>query len=262
MNLGRQFRILKKTKKLKKSNSPSGRNQQPEQSMTFLSHLEELRQRIFWMVITLVLATIGAYLFAEELILFFSRPIEELVFIKPFEAFLVKIKVSLFAGCLMAIPVIFYQLWSFVAKGVTRKEKKIILVYLPLSILLFFSGALFANTLIVPVGMQFFLSQSMATLIPMISISAYFSFLFLMLLVFGLMFELPLVVFFLSQFGLLTPDALKRQRRVIIVLLFIIAAFLTPPDIISQVLLAVPLWLLLEISIFIAGVVYRKKQSR
>lgn len=262
MNSRRQFRILKQTKKLKKSNPRSGRNRQPEQSMTFLSHLEELRQRIFWMVITLVLATMGAYLFAEELILFFSRPIEKLVFIKPFEAFLAKIKVSLFAGCLAAIPVIFYQLWSFAAKGLTRKEKKNILVYLPLSVLLFFSGVLFAHTLIVPLSIQFFLSQSMATLTPMISVSAYFSFLFWMLLVFGLMFELPLVVFFLSQFGMLTPEALKRQRRVVIVLLFMIAAFLTPPDIISQILLAVPLWLLLEISIFIAGLVYRKKPSQ
>jgi sec-independent protein translocase protein TatC len=227
--------------------------------MTFLAHLEELRRRILWMVISVIVLTIGAYIYAEELIRFFSRPIEELVFIKPFEAFLVKIKVALFAGGLLSIPIILYQVWSFAANGLTRKEKKIILVYFPLSILLFFAGALFANQLIVPIGMQFFLSQSMAGLTAMISISAYFSFLFWMLLVFGIMFELPLVVFFLAQFGLLHPDVLKKQRRLVIVLLFVVAAFLTPPDLVSQILLAVPLWLLLEISIFIAGFVYPRK---
>ncbi|MBN1594428.1 twin-arginine translocase subunit TatC [candidate division FCPU426 bacterium] len=249
--------MLKREKNTKKSKRLFQGRARSGKRMDFLEHVEELRRRIFWAGFCLILGALAAYVFADEIIVFLTSTVTELVFIKPYEAFLVKVRVALFTGFLLSLPVTFYHLWAFLAGALTRREKTNLLIFLPLSVAMFLLGVFFAYLVIVPVSMRFFLNQGIPVLTPMISISAYLSFFIWMLLVFGLMFELPLVVFFLSRFGLVDPAALKKQRRLGVVLVFIAAALLTPPDVFSQIMLALPLWVLLEISIFIAGLARR-----
>ena len=234
-----------------------------EKRMSFLDHLEELRWRILKSLAVVILFSIVAYLFSEHLLSFLTRPVPEdvqLIFTTPTGAFLVSIKVAIIFGILASLPVIFYQIWAFVIPGLLEKEIRLAVAVVASATLCFLLGFAFAYFIILPFGLRFLFSFQTSYLAPMPDISSYVGFAGRLFLAFGIVFELPLLSFLLSKMGLLTPAFLRSKRRYAIAVIFILAALLTPPDVITQILLAAPLILLYEVSIWISVAVTRKRE--
>lgn len=248
-----------------------------EEGMTFWEHLEELRSRMFKMAIAIVCGGVVAW-FAKEHILswlvtpfstaweqqgFKQRP--QLHFPNPAGLFIAYVKLTLISGALMAMPIIFYQLWSFIAPGLYAKEKRFALPFVVISTLLFAGGAYFGMVLAFPAGFQYLLGFAGTLpnfdIEPTIMVDDYVEFIARSLIAFGAVFELPVVVFFLTLAGVVNHTHLIKFFRYFVVVAFVLAAVLTPPDIMSQFLLAVPLILLYGVSIGIAWLFNRKKAT-
>jgi sec-independent protein translocase protein TatC len=177
----------------------------------------------------------------------------KLIYTAPHEAFFTYMKVSFIAGLGLAVPVIVFQVWRFIAPGLYDTEKRYLLPVVFFSAFFFIGGALFGYFFVFPVGFQFFTSFATDTITPMVSTREFLSFSSRILFAFGFVFELPVFTFFLARLGLISSQFLKRQRKIAMVLIFIIAAMLTPgPDVFSQLMMAVPLIILYELSIWIA----------
>ncbi len=220
--------------------------------MPFTVHLGELRGRLIRSLVAMAVAFCLCYTFSERLLYFLWLPAgRELVFIAPTEAFFAHLKVALLASLVLVWPYICYQVWAFVAPGLFEKERRYTLPFVVSATFMFLLGGVFVYTLILPYGMAFLLGYGSASLVPMISVGAYISFAVRLLIAFGAIFELPVVMVLLAKLGLVTPQMLSRNRRYVIVLSFLVAAILTPPDVFTQVLMAVPLLILFEISILL-----------
>ncbi|OGC76704.1 MAG: twin arginine-targeting protein translocase TatC [candidate division Zixibacteria bacterium RBG_16_40_9] len=227
--------------------------------MPFLAHLEELRWRIIKSLISILLFSIVTYVFSEKIIDFLTKTVDNVYFTSPTEAFAVRIKISLILGLMLSFPVIFYQLWQFVVPGLLDKEAKVVIPAVIFATFFFIGGALFCFFLVLPVGIKFLLSFQTDKLKPWLSIKDYVSFVAWMILAFGLVFQLPIVSFFLGKIGLITHKTLSKGRKYAIVIILILAAALTPsPDIFSQLMLAVPLYFLYEVSIIVVRVTNKK----
>ncbi|MEC9379261.1 MAG: twin-arginine translocase subunit TatC, partial [Candidatus Latescibacterota bacterium] len=175
--------------------------------------------------------------------------------------FIVSLQVALLGGLILASPIVFYQLWRFVAPGLLNKERRLVLPIIGLSVFCFLLGAAVAHQIVLPLGLRFFLSLEPADMISQWAVDEYIGFVLRLLLGFGVVFEMPVVSLFLSRLGLLTPDYLRRVRRYAVVGIFLVAAVFTPPDPISQLLMALPLMVLYEISIGVSHLAQRKPVS-
>jgi sec-independent protein translocase protein TatC len=235
-----------------------------DKELTIVEHLGELRKRVIYILIAVLIAAGGAYHFIDEILIFITTAgkVENLVFINPTEAFFVIVKLSILVGVIGAMPFIQYQVWKYVGVALKKKERKYLIFFGPVSLILFLMGAGFAFRTVLPMAMRFLLSFAKDNIESMITLNNYVSFLIKMVSAFGLMFELPLVVLFLSKLGIVTPEALKKGRKYAVVVIFVVAAVLTPPDVISQIMLAVPILLLYEISIWICKSVTRKREEQ
>ena len=220
-----------------------------ERKLTLVKHLEEFRNRIIKSIIFVIACSVFVYCFIDRLLPFLTKPIGELVFIAPQEAFVANIQIAFFGGLFLSSPVILYQIWRFVSAGLKVNERKYVLIFGPISFIFFIVGCAFGYFVIVPLGIKFLLSFSTDFITPMISISKYISFLGLLTLVFGLVFQLPSVMLFLTKLRIIDSKFLSQRRREAIVIIFIAAAILTPPDVITQVLMALPLIILYELGI-------------
>ena len=229
--------------------------------MPLTAHLEELRWRIIRALLALSLAFGVCYYFAEGLFVFLIRPLaalrpEQALIIGTgvTEAFFTKLKVSFIASLFAASPVIFFQLWRFVAPGLYDSERRLALPFAVAASFFFVVGASFCYLLVFPVGFRFFLAEyESIDVSPQIRISEYLTFASRMLLAFGVTFELPVVTFFLARVGVVTHRTLLGMGRYAIVVIFIVAAVLTPgPDVASQLLMAAPLLVLYALSIGVA----------
>jgi sec-independent protein translocase protein TatC len=167
------------------------------------------------------------------------------------EAFFTYLKVSFFAAIIIASPYLLYQIWKFVSPGLYSTEKKYVAPFVILSTIFVLGGTLFAYYIVFPFGFKFFLAFGTEFIRPMLSIREYLSFTFKLLLAFGIIFELPIFMFFLARIGLVDSKMLTAKRKYAILLVFVVAAFFTPPDVVTQVLMAVPLMLLYEISVWV-----------
>jgi len=237
-----------------------------EKKMPFLSHLEELRQRLIVCAIAVGVGFAASYFFAEKLFILLVTPLkavlpegEKLIFTNLPEMFLTYLKVSLIAGVLIAAPVVFYELWMFVAPGLYQKEKKYLIPFVVSSTLLFVGGALFGYFIVFPFGFDFFIGFSNEYVKALPSVKQYFSFSIKLLFAFGLVFELPVVIFFLTKIGLVSVEGLRRKRKYALLLAFVMGAILTPPDVVTQLMMAGPLILLYELGIGVAWVASKKK---
>ena len=233
--------------------------------MSFLSHLEELRWRLVKIALAIVICSIPCWIFWRQIFdivmvypLHFANPKPHLIFTSPVEAVLLSFKIAFGAGLVIAAPVVFYQIWKFIAPGLYLTEKKIVMPTVIASSVAFLSGILFCYFLL-PFLFRILTSYAGTRLDPYFKIDEYFSFLLKLSIAFGLVFELPVVSFVLSRMGVLKSDFLVRHARIAIVIIFIVAAILTPPDIFSQFALAVPLLALYGISILVAMFAGRKK---
>lgn len=225
---------------------------------TVVEHLNELRSCIIRSLICLFITAVIIYNFIEPILIFLIKPVGKLVFIAPQEAFIAKIKLAFFSGALISAPFILYQAWKFIASGLLDRERKYIRFYGPFSFILFVGGFLFGYCLIVPLGIKFLLGFSSDYVVPMITISNYISFVFMLSFAFALIFQLPIALLFLTKVGIVTPAVLTKRRREAIVLIFIAAALFTPPDVVTQVLMAVPLIVLYELGVIFSKLAYRK----
>ena len=224
-----------------------------EDSMTLLEHLDELRKRLTIIVIVNVLATILLFGKTNDIMTYLLavNPGLDLVYITPSELLAVYIKISFIIAIVICSPVTIYQIWAFIEKGLYKNEKIYIAITLVFGVMLFVIGVLFCYFLVLPTTLDFFIRIAIEEVTSMISIDSYVSFVNTMLLSFGVVFELPVLVFLLTKLEILKPEFLKKNRGIIIVGIFVVAAFITPPDVISQIMLALPLMLLMEISILI-----------
>lgn len=219
--------------------------------MTLVGHLGELRRRLVVSLVALVAGTLIAYYFIDPLMAFVTAPAGKLYFMSPAEGFFSYLKLAIFSGLMLALPVVIWQVWLFVAPALTKGEKKWAIMLVPGSVLLFFSGISFAYLLVWPAAIRFFLGFGTETLTPMLSLGQYLSFLLSFILPFGIIFNLPLVLLILGKLGFVSSSFLARYRRVMIVASFVIGGIITPtPDIFSQTMMAIPIMLLYEASIW------------
>ncbi len=220
--------------------------------LTFTEHLEELRRTVIKSVVFIITASVFVYTFTDKVFSHLVKPLGGmLVFIAPQEAFITNIKIALFGGLYFSSPFILYQVWDFVSAGLKKKEKRRASIYMLLSFIFFAAGSYFGYFIIVPIGIRFLLSFGTSYVIPMISVGKYVSFVCMLTLVFALTFQLPLIMLLLSKIGIVSPEALSKNRKYAILVIFIIGAILTPPDVITQCLMAIPLIALYELSIIL-----------
>ncbi|MBN1131395.1 MAG: twin-arginine translocase subunit TatC [Chitinispirillaceae bacterium] len=231
--------------------------------MTFLCHLEELRWRIIKIIIAIALCAVPCGVFWKKIFtlvmmypLEFADPKPHLIITSPVESVMISIKIALGGGILLAAPAVFYQMWRFVSPGLFPKERRIVLPAAAASTIAFLSGIGFCY-LLLPFLLRVLTGYAGGLLDPYFTINGYFDFLLKLSLAFGLVFELPVVSFVLVKMRLLTPAFLTRHSRVAVIIIFLIAAVLTPPDVFSQLTLAVPLLLLYALSIIVARIAGR-----
>lgn len=241
---------------------------EPVQEMTFTQHLEELRVRLTRCVIAAFIGLLACYGYSEQLFRLLMEPLlvvlqptgGSLIYTGVAEAFFTNLKVAGVAGLFLVSPYIFYQLWMFIAPGLYDSERKWIIPIALASAVCFVTGALFGYFVVFPFGFEFFMGYASDFIKPMPSVKEYFSFSVSMLFAFGVIFELPLVMLFLASLGLVTAKWLRKYQKYAILLSFIVAAILTPPDVVSQCLMAGPLCILYEIGIWTA-VIFGKKDK-
>ncbi len=222
--------------------------------------MEELRSRTLKSAGAFVLAFCFCWGYIGKLIPVLIAPAGRLVFTAPTEAFSTYMTVGTVMALLLASPFICYQAWAFVASALKPSEKKFVVVFAPLSLLFFLAGAAFAYFIAVPRAYGFLMGFSSAYLVPMVTVKNYLGFLGHMIVAFGAAFELPLVLAFLAKIGIASPEYLRQMRRHAVLIILVVAALLAPPDIVSMMVLALPLLLLYELGIVFVGVFYDRRE--
>lgn len=224
-------------------------------------HIADLRKRLTISTITVVIMFFACFSFYEPILEWMMAPVKHalpagtsMIAVEIQETFFTAMKVAFFGGFIISLPVIFWQLWLFLAPGLYDHEKKLVVPFVFFATLMFLLGASFAYYIVVPIGFDFLIAfgNSVVSVLP--SIGKYVGFFTKLLIGFGIAFELPVITFFLAKIGLVNDQMLKDFFRYAVVLIFIVAAVLTPPDVISQVLMAAPLLILYGVSIYIAKV--------
>jgi len=233
-------------------------------SMGLLEHLEELRSVIMQSGIAAVAAMILCWVWSEKLLAFMIHRIakEGIYFTQPNEAFMVRLKISAVCGVMVMAPFIFFKIYGFVLPGLYRRERKVVTPLLISTTALFYTGVVFAFVAVIPPVYAFLLSFGGDAVQPLIGVGAYFSFVSQMCLAFGLVFELPLLVLALSATGIVQPRMLLRTWRFAVVGIFILSAVLTPPDVYSQVVMAVPVLILYFGSVLVSLLVTRRRRKQ
>jgi sec-independent protein translocase protein TatC len=224
--------------------------------MSFLEHLDELRGVLIHSLLAFMAASIVLWFFSGTVLDFIVSdiPVDKLNFFSPAEAFMARLKMSFVLGAMVTFPFILFKVWRFVSPGLFDNERGRVYPFVVTSSVLFYAGVLFCYTVLIPIVMDFLLGFGTERLSPLISISAYFAFVARMCFTFGLVFQLPVVVLLLSLLGIVTPQMLLRQWRWAVVIIFTVAAVLTPPDPASQVLMALPVLILYLGSVVVARI--------
>jgi sec-independent protein translocase protein TatC len=261
-------------------NNPDAQEETQEQEQGFLAHLFELRDRLLRIVLVLVVGLLVLLPFSQEIFTWFSAPLNapiidiapsltdedklptqvQQISTKPMDLIMVQLKLLLLLVVVVTLPYLLYQIWGFVAPGLYRHEKRLAAPLLVSSVLLFYLGVAFAYLVVVPMVMRFLISFAPEGVAVMPDIAAYYDFSLMLYFAFGIAFEVPVATVLLVASGMATPDGLAAKRPYVVVGAFIIGMFMTPPDVISQVMLAVPMWLLFEIGLIVSRV-FLKKQA-
>jgi len=243
-------------------------NNPEEYQAPLTEHLAELRKRLINSLIGIGIGTFLVFFKVEIFFEIFQEPLRKafpkmkLVALTPTEAFFTALKISLLMGFIVASPFVFYQIWKFIEPALYPEEKKLVIPFVSFTTIFFLAGASFSYFAVLPLVIKFLITYGYTTLQieAMISVSSYISFVLRLILAFGLAFELPVILSLLARLGIITPETLTKFRPYFIVVAFVFAAFLTPPDIMSQVLLALPLVIFYEISIQMAKILYPRSQ--
>jgi len=236
-----------------------------DEKQPFISHMIELRNRILICAVALGVVFIFTFYLKEKIFYFLMQPFirvmpekSSFIFTYITEAFITYVKISIVAAFFITLPVILYEFWMFVSPGLYQKEKKYLLPFIIFGSISFLCGATFCYYVVMPIIYKFFVSYAGEFVIPMPDLKAYMSLTLRMLVIFGLIFELPLVAYYLSKIGIINHKLLASKRRYAILGIFILSAVITPPDITSQILMAIPLCGLYELSILITRIFGKK----
>lgn len=255
-----------------------------DEKMPFTEHLSELRNRIVVSLVALLAGFILCFSFSENLFRVLLLPLRfeigftlsspfmklipskvqnpSLIFTAPAEAFWMHMKVSLVASLILSLPVILHQFWKFISPGLLSREKKYVGPFVVVASLLFLAGALFCFSFVLPFAMGFLLTYKTESMTPLLSVGNYVDFCLKFILAFGAIFELPIVIVFLTRMGIVTPETLSRNRKYAVLLAFVAAALLTPtPDAFNQMLMAGPIIVLYEAGVLVSRVFRRKADS-
>ena len=245
---------------------PAAEPESTAQPLPLIAHLTELRDRLLRALLAVLVVFIGLFPFANDIYTFVSDPLRKLlpegatmIATEVASPFLTPFKLTLVAAVFLAIPYVLYQAWSFIAPGMYKHEKRIAVPLLVSSIFLFYLGAAFAYYLVFPLIFAFFTSSGPADIAIMTDINSYLDFVLTLFFAFGLAFEIPIAAVLLIWTGITTPQQLAQKRPYIIVGCFIIGMLLTPPDIFSQSLLAIPMWMLFELGVFFGRFITRNR---
>lgn len=233
--------------------------------MSFLEHLDDLRGVLIQSAIAFLLAAVACWFFSGQIIdlLIEDLTVEQLIFYAPAEAFMARVKISLVLALLIAYPFILFRVWSFVSPALFDRERGKVWPFIIAASILFYVGVVFAYLILIPIALGFLIGFGTENLTPMISVTSYFAFVARLCLVFGIVFQLPVIVFVLSLIGVVTPQYLLRQWRYAVLIIFVGAAVLTPPDPASQVLMALPIVLLYIGSVLVAyATIHRREEKR
>ncbi len=240
-----------------------------DDKLPFTSHLKELRDRLLVCIVAIAIAFVFTYYFKEKVFAILMQPFikvmpakSSFIFTGITEAFITYFKISFVMALFAGAPVILYEFWMFIAPGLYEKEKKFVYPFIIFGSLCFLAGAIFCYFIVMPVTYRFFVSYAADFIIPMPDLKNYMNLTLKLLLVFGLIFELPLVAFYLTKARIINAKMLSSKRRYAILGIFILSAIITPPDLASQLLMVIPLWGLYEISIVITRIFGKKEEIR
>ncbi|MBQ1925819.1 MAG: twin-arginine translocase subunit TatC [Proteobacteria bacterium] len=236
-----------------------------ESEMPFYAHFAELRSRLIKSVVAVLIGAVACFSFAPALYALLATPLkaaltgpsQSLIFLSPVEPFFVYLKLSILSGVFLTLPFVFYQIWRFIAPGLYANEKKALVPLVVCSTVGFVLGAVFCYFAVLPVGLKALMGMGMTDEFAanaQISMASYYTLVVRLILAFGVVFEMPIFSYFLTKLGVITHRTLLKYWRIAVVLIFVIAAFLTPPDVITQVALGLPMCLLYVVSIWVAKV--------
>ena len=236
-----------------------------DQPLPLVAHLTELRDKLLRAILAVLVMFLCLFPFANEIYSFVSEPLRTLlpegatmIATEVASPFLTPFKLTLMAAVFLAIPYVLYQVWSFIAPGMYKHEKRLAIPLLVSSVLLFYAGASFAYFVVFPLIFLFFTSVGPEGITMMTDINSYLDFVLKLFFAFGLAFEIPIAAVLMIWTGITTPEALAKKRPYIIVGCFVFGMLLTPPDIISQALLAIPMWMLFEVGVFFGRFIQRE----
>jgi sec-independent protein translocase protein TatC len=241
-----------------------------QEKMPIMSHLDELRMRLVRSLIAIGIGMGICYNFKEKLFEIITDPLSSvlpknsyMIYTSLPEAFFNYLKISFFAGLALASPYVLYQVWKFVSPGLYQSEKRYVAPFVIVASVLFAAGVCFCYFLVLPPAFKFFTEFSTDFLKPMLTLKEYLSLSLKLLLVFGIMFEIPVFLFFLAKMGVITPAQLAQKRKYAILIIFIAAAILTPtPDAFTQCMMAIPMWMLYEIGILVIRIGVKPKKEK
>ena len=243
-------------------------SEEPLDSQPFMAHLIEFRDRLLRAIASVALIFIGLFAFSNELYLYVSEPLRQylpdsstMIATDVTSPFLTPFKLTLVLSPFAAMPYVLYQVWAFVAPGLYKREKKIVIPLFCSSVILFYAGMAFAYYVVFPLVFMFFTSVGPEGVSIMTDIRSYLDFVLKLFFAFGISFEIPIAVVILSWMGAVDPDNLAKKRPYVFILCFVFGMLLTPPDILSQTLLAIPMWLLFEIGIMFGRLVKPKPDN-
>jgi sec-independent protein translocase protein TatC len=246
-------------------------SEDPEEKLaegTLISHLLELRDRVLRAFLAVLVAFLPCAFYANDLFTLIAQPLiaklpkdSSLIATSVISPFMTPFKLSFFVGLFIAMPVVLYQIWAFVAPGLYRHEKRFAVPLLVSSVFLFYAGVAFAYLFVFPVMFEFFAGTTPAGVRMMTDISSYMDFVLTMFLCFGVAFEVPVVVVLLVLTGLVTVEKLAAARGYVLIGIFVVAALLTPPDAVSQTIMAVPMYLLYEGGLLMARILNRSRKA-
>ncbi len=234
------------------------------QEMSLFDHLDELRKRLVVIVVVNLLAMVLLFSQSEFIMQYLLEvnPGMDLVYTTPSELLMVYVELSFILAVVICSPITIYEIWAFIEKGLYEKERKAILFTLIFGAVFFILGVAFCYFMVLPTTLEFFLRIAIDEVASMLSIQSYVSFVNMMLLAFGAVFEMPVIIFLLSKLGIIKPEFLKKNRGIIIVGIFVFAAVITPPDVVSQLMLGIPMLILLEFSIFVSTLAYKGNRKK
>ncbi|MGN1071594.1 MAG: twin-arginine translocase subunit TatC [Bradymonadia bacterium] len=231
--------------------------------MPFMAHFIELRARLFRIILAILIGTLACFSFAPMLYGFLAAPIfdalpeesRELVFLNPVEPFFVYLKISILSGFILTSPYVFFQIWRFIAPGLYAREKRLLVPLVASSTVVFLVGAIFCYLLILPLGLKTLIDAGIThefAATAQISMASYYDLVVRLIVAFGIVFEMPIFSWFMTKLGVISSKCLVKHWRMAVVIIFIVAAILTPPDVITQLALGLPMCLLYGVSILLS----------